>query len=291
MGDELKEIKDHIKHQLAKGYKPDEIRRALVGAGFSSQEVSEAFRPFEPKRTPLLHKLFKPKKKEKKIEAKKKPEKKAKAGKKGPLTGKRPSEEKRPLLHRIFKPVPMPEFPKKEEQQLLLPAPEEVKQPEETEAEEMPKLEPLPTYEEPEERIELSPPPASQVIHRGMRTYMIIILAVIIFTAAVLFLFSPAGCITEECFMEKANKCEPAKFKNTIKGTVVSYEANNCVLTKKILSLEPEEPQEIVDAFMGKNMTCRYQMNNFNPLYLTTITGLLNTCEGELKTAVLQYAV
>ena len=288
MGDEVSELKSHIKRQLSKGYTREDIKKALIESGFPSSEVNAAFRPFEPKKASLLHRIFKPKKAEKKPAAEKKAKqekkpalaKKEKPSKTGQLTGRKPSEEKRPLLHRIFKPVPAPKFPKKEEKPM--PEPEEQALPETEEL----------ALPEPEKRLALPPPPAPRVIeHRKMSAYLIMILAVIVFTAAVLFLFSPAGCITEECFIEKANQCEPAQFKNSIKETGVRYEANNCILTKTITSLGPEEPAEIVSAFLGKNMTCRYQMHNFNPLYLTTVTGLINTCEGELKTAILEHAV
>lgn len=124
-----------------------------------------------------------------------------------------------------------------------------------------------------------------------MSTYLVMILTVIVLTAAILFIFSSVGCMTEKCFTDAANNCEPAKYKNAIKGTTVSYTTDGCILIKKITALGPEEPTDIVTAFLGKNMTCRYQQNKFDTLYITSITGLINTCEGPLKDAIIRFAV
>jgi hypothetical protein len=270
MGDEVSELKSHIKHQLVKGYTPEDIRKALVAVGFPSAEINAAFKPFEQKKTPLLHRLFKPKK-EVKIEAVKKTKAKN-AGMKKPkqLAGKKPSEET-PSLFKIFRQTPLQEceLPVRQAPKEL-PAPEAMKG----------------------MTLALPPPPTPQITHhREMSTYLVIILTVIVLTAAILFIFSSVGCMTEKCFIDAANKCEQAKYKNTIKSTTVSYETDGCILIKKITALGPEEPTDIVNSFLGKNMTCRYQQNKFDTLYITSITGLINTCEGELKTAVLQYAV
>ena len=253
MADELKDIKEHIKRQLAKGYNPEEVRKALLNVGFPSDQVNKAFREIEPK---------------------KKAEIRAKA-RKPELTGRKPSE--RPLLHRIFKPVPTPSFPEK-------PLPEI---PAKLELKELPAPETIKGMV-----LALPPPPTPQIMHhRSMSTYLVIILTVIVLTAAILFIFSSVGCMTEKCFIDAANKCEPAKYKNTIKETTVSYTTDGCILIKKITKLGPEEPADIVTAFLGKNMTCRYQQNKFDTLYITSITGLINTCEGELKEEVLKRVV
>ena len=284
MGDEVSELKSHIKHQLAKGYTPEDIRKALAAVGFPSAEINAAFKPFEHKKTPLLHRLFKPKKAEKKPAAEKKAKqekkpaaaKKEKPAKTEAFIGRKPSEE-RPLLHRIFKPVPTPSFPEK-------PLPEI---PAKLELKELPAPETIKGMV-----LALPPPPTPQIMHhRSMSTYLVIILTVIVLTAAILFIFSSVGCMTEKCFIDAANKCEPAKYKNTIKETTVSYTTDGCILIKKITKLGPEEPADIVTAFLGKNMTCRYQQNKFDTLYITSITGFINTCEGELKEEVLKRVV
>ncbi|MEM4263768.1 MAG: hypothetical protein QW666_02640 [Candidatus Woesearchaeota archaeon] len=240
MGDELKE---HIKRQLSKGYKPEEIKKALIHVGFSSSEVREAFREFEPKKMPILHRLFKPKKEERKP----KPEKKA-------------AIEKKPAT--LFEPEKPPELPAKPEPKEL-PAPEV---------------------------LALPPPPSYITYHRKMGVIIISILCIILIAAMLLFFVTPI-CLTESCFINAANECGHAKYKNNIKGTEVRFETEGCVLTKTIISLGPEEPEEIKKVFQGKSMTCRYQQNNFDPLYITSLTGLINTCEGELKEEIMKRVV
>lgn len=249
MADELKDLKEHIKKQLAKGYNQEDVRKALLNVGFPYDQVNSAFREIEPKK-------------------KAKPGKPAKAEK---LTGRKPSEKKL-SLYRIFKTTPdilekpLPGITERKE----LPAPEAMKG----------------------MVMELPPPPTPQITHhRSMSTYLAVILTVIVLTAAILFIFSSVGCMTEKCFTDAANNCEHAKYKNTIQGTTVSYETDGCILIKKITSLGPEEPTEIVSSFLGKSMTCRYQQNKFDALYITSITGLINTCEGELKEAILKRVV
>lgn len=275
MGEEINELRSHIKKQLSKGYRPDDIKKALRNVGFSSSSVNEAFAPYEPKRVPLMHRIFKPKKKEekqkiteKKPAAAKKSLEKKHAMQKQAKARAPAAEEKKPNLFTIFRKEPgLTEMPVREERPAL-PSPEP-------------------------EHILLPPPPEHRFAashHKRLIIFLIVLFGIILATAAILFLIAPI-CMTEKCFINAANECSHATFRNTIKGTGVHYEVQDCLLVKTVTALGPEEPQEIVDAFLGQSMTCRYQMKNFNPLYLSTITGLINTCDGPLKDAILRYIV
>lgn len=103
--------------------------------------------------------------------------------------------------------------------------------------------------------------------------------------------FFPTACATENCFVRHANNCGKVSYSNIVSGTTMLYEANNCVLKKTVTAMAPEEPQAMIDAFLGKNMLCKYKQGDFSPLYVNTLTGLLTTCEGDLKTAIQQHVV
>jgi len=139
---------------------------------------------------------------------------------------------------------------------------------------------------------EIKPKPIKIREEKPRRLWIFGFLAVLLIVVVVFGLayVAPTKCTTEDCFTSKANKCLAATFKNQIEGTTVYYETNNCVLTKTIQALDPNEPQEIVDAFLGKSMTCKFNKNDFSPLFLNSITGYLEACEGPLKDKILEIA-
>ena len=91
----------------------------------------------------------------------------------------------------------------------------------------------------------------------------------------------------EQCFVDKANLCETAKYENEIAGAKIRYEINNCVLDKTVLKLSGNEPSEIRDLFKGKSMSCGYARGNFDINYLSEISANLDDCNGDLKSAIL----
>ncbi len=91
----------------------------------------------------------------------------------------------------------------------------------------------------------------------------------------------------EQCFVNKANLCENAVYKNEIAGAKLKYETNNCVLDKTVLKLANNEPNELRALFKGKSMSCGYARANFDINYLSEISANLDDCDGELKSAIL----
>jgi len=122
-------------------------------------------------------------------------------------------------------------------------------------------------------------------------TTAVIALILFFLIAGVIIWAFPASCATENCFIKHANKCEAATYSNIIEGTTFLYETNNCILKKTAVSLSPEEPIETKKDFEGKSMYCAYKENDFSPLHVNTITGMLDSCEGELKRAIQKYVV
>lgn len=115
-----------------------------------------------------------------------------------------------------------------------------------------------------------------------------IVVGVVLLLALVVFSFYPWPCRSAECFVEMANNCRPASYKMNIgglegEGVRVYFKTRNCVLTKRVIGMATTEPDFIKEAFLGKEMQCPYDEGGFNPLHLTTLSALINECEGELR--------
>ncbi|PIN69806.1 hypothetical protein COV93_03960 [Candidatus Woesearchaeota archaeon CG11_big_fil_rev_8_21_14_0_20_43_8] len=102
----------------------------------------------------------------------------------------------------------------------------------------------------------------------------------------------------QNCFVEYANKCKPAKFSNQAEGTIFKYATDvqyavteDCTLKKGIDKLDLTEPPEIKALFEGKSMTCSYTKGNFDTQWLTTITKGLDDCDGPLKVAIYEMII
>ncbi len=90
-----------------------------------------------------------------------------------------------------------------------------------------------------------------------------------------------------DCFIEKADNCKPAVVRGTIgDGTIVKYSTKNCILTKEIESFSETEPQQVIDFFKNKKLTCKYEKQNFNGAQLFGLSIGIEDCEGELKDAI-----
>lgn len=116
-----------------------------------------------------------------------------------------------------------------------------------------------------------------------------IILIIAAFLSVAVLSFLPMKCNFDECFIEQANKCKAATYTKSIEGTTFRLETKDCLLTKTIVNMGLDEPEEIKEEFLGKSMVCSYVEGDFSPLYLTTISGMINNCEGELRDALLLY--
>ncbi|MBW3013323.1 hypothetical protein KY340_03895 [Candidatus Woesearchaeota archaeon] len=119
---------------------------------------------------------------------------------------------------------------------------------------------------------------------------LIIILACVAVVIILLMLlsFGTKNCGSNEaCMIEKANACEPARFKNMVDTTELSYLiGDDCSITKQITRLGEKEPKEVKDLFLGLSMKCTYNRGAFSRTYLTDISGNLETCEGPLAAVI-----
>jgi len=118
-----------------------------------------------------------------------------------------------------------------------------------------------------------------------------IVLAIIAVLSASILSFFPMKCVSDECFIEQANKCNAATYTKNIEGTTFRLETKDCLLTKTIIDMRIDEPEEVKKNFLGKGMTCTYVEGDFSQLYLTTISGMIGSCEGELKRKISMFIV
>lgn len=122
---------------------------------------------------------------------------------------------------------------------------------------------------------------------------LIIVLAVVL--AVLLFIYiypeekSMKLCSTEECFIRAANACAPARFRNTVGTTEISYKVGKgCVITKTVTGLGEQEPEQVKELFMGVSMRCNYTRGQFDRAYIADINGNLERCSGPMVNIIMQ---
>ncbi len=98
-------------------------------------------------------------------------------------------------------------------------------------------------------------------------------------------------CGDIDCFIAKANQCEPAVYEETTDmGKIMYYtetdDAGNCVLRKVITELSKNEDPIIKKVLEDKGMECTYTKGNFNNQWMTSMVKGLEDCQGELKDAL-----
>jgi len=309
----VKKLKEHIKKELKKKYTPKEIETSLLRAGFDKASVRQAFTELKIKQPSFMEGLFasKPSKKKKtvkekketKVEKPKKPAKKIGTFWKVPNSQNKSSAKKDSFFSNLFKHEAKKPVPKKPVKVFPPKKPKvEAKKP--TKKKESffsklfkPKKKQVPTKVILPKKVVVRKPKIPPIpIKKNKRkrilafSFGIVLIILIVCIIAVLF-FSPTGCATEECFLDLANKCKAATYTNIIDGTTIQYRVNNCVLKKTVLDVSADEMPEIIKAFKDKSMTCLYAKDDFSPVHIYTLSGMLNTCEGELKTAILPYTL
>jgi hypothetical protein len=98
---------------------------------------------------------------------------------------------------------------------------------------------------------------------------------------------TPTDCGSDaQCFVQLANNCAPAKMTARISTVSMMLSTKGCTLTKQVESLASEEPEPIRQFLVGKAMQCAFVQGGFDRDYVTTITGNLGTCSGDLRNAI-----
>ncbi len=97
----------------------------------------------------------------------------------------------------------------------------------------------------------------------------------------------PTDCGSDaQCFTQLANNCAPATMTTQISTVSLALSTKGCTLTKRVESLASEEPEPIRQYLVGKAMSCAFVQGGFDQEYVTTITGNLGTCTGDLRNAI-----
>lgn len=275
--DSVDELKKYIKSSRKKGYSVEIIEESLEDAGFDSSNISKAFEELKIKRPGIFSRTIfrssKPEiKKSEKIEPPKKPRTK-------------PGKPKKSFLQKIFRPAePKKRIPEKIELPKK-PKPEPVKPKKSFFKHLFKQKKAAPAKKE--------KPPVTRPKRKPLRMIHITVFSVLILLVlaiAITLIASPATCATKECFLEKANACEKATYKNAIAGARINYESRtDCTIVKTLVKVADTEPAEIKEKFQGKSMICAYYKNDFSPMHIETVSGLVVNCEGPLKQAIIQY--
>ena len=99
-------------------------------------------------------------------------------------------------------------------------------------------------------------------------------------------------CSDINCFIAKANQCEPVVYEETTDMGSIRYfsvkkeDTDNCILVKEIEELSKNEDPLIKKLLEEKEMECTYTKGNFNSRWMTSMTAGLEDCQGELKDAI-----
>ncbi len=134
-------------------------------------------------------------------------------------------------------------------------------------------------------------------VHHMLKGLPLVVASVLVIAVVLggVILFALTGqkeCDTQACFLQYANDCKPASYIVNEEGTVYEYNLDNeCTFTKTITLVSNNEPQEIINLFEGKSLTCEYIKGNFEQRWVTTLLGSLNRCTGELKEALYELTI
>lgn len=95
-------------------------------------------------------------------------------------------------------------------------------------------------------------------------------------------------CSDKTCFITAANDCGSLEI--TMQEDIGTFRyssspsfSQNCTFTKTLVSLNSSESQAMKNMLEGKNMTCRYTKGKFDQRLVTTLTGGMEYCRGDLK--------
>ncbi|MFA6534233.1 MAG: hypothetical protein WCT37_03610 [Patescibacteria group bacterium] len=100
------------------------------------------------------------------------------------------------------------------------------------------------------------------------------------------FRLNAQKCDDTICFVAIANNCGAAVWQAQDKyGWTWSYYSSGCQLEKKLLSL-PNESKQMKAALEDKSLTCSYTKGTFNQVWLNSVMGDLEACQGDLKDTI-----
>jgi len=121
------------------------------------------------------------------------------------------------------------------------------------------------------------------------------ILIVIVFLA---FFFGivKKTCTDEECFSDALKKCGMARYLklqnyNYYRYTIEGTRGDECLINVELVKMALGSPQDKIDLFEGKGMTCRVPKKELSLMQSSKIEGMLKYCSGPLKEAMYQLII
>ena len=119
------------------------------------------------------------------------------------------------------------------------------------------------------------------------RKFKIMIPVLIILVAIFIYFYvnyeTVTICDSEECFISAANDCENATLAELDGAALLSFASQDCVLTKTLLAMDPNEPESIRNLLEGKSLACEYAPGKFDEGWVKSLYSGLDSCSGELK--------
>jgi hypothetical protein len=132
---------------------------------------------------------------------------------------------------------------------------------------------------------------------KGGKKNIIIMLIVIVFFLFLFYLNFERNCGgSESCFNQAATVCKPARVQVEKEGNIFLYRVlgfkdGRCELNIKILKMSPDTSTDINSAFLGKDMTCRFELGQLKQEDATEIKDILSYCTGPLKEAMYEVMI
>ena len=288
----VKKLKEHIKKELKKKYTPKDIETSLLRAGFDKTSVRQAFIELKIKPPSFIDRFFTSKPRVKIPEVKQPVKSK-------PVVKVEPAKTKESFFSNLFKQEAKKPLPTKPVKVFPPKRPKVVPRKPIKKKESFfsklfkPKKKPIPTKIILPTKVVVRKPKIKKPIKLSFFAKLVTtLLLIIIIMAVIILLFSPASCATKGCFLEKANACKRATYQNTIAGAQINYESKtDCTIVKTLVKVADTEPKEIKEKFEGKSMICAYYENDFSPMHIETLSGLIVDCEGPLKQELIKYVI
>ena len=110
---------------------------------------------------------------------------------------------------------------------------------------------------------------------------------IVFFLGGAFYLLSVQSCTTKECFISHAQSCVKQDLTLDESYAVVRYSTSaDCVFTKTIVGMKPDEPSVMQRLLLNKTMTCAYARDDFNPEWVESLINGIDDCQGGLKDSV-----
>jgi len=103
-------------------------------------------------------------------------------------------------------------------------------------------------------------------------------------------------CKDDRCFNDALKRCRMANYLklqnyNYYRYSIEGGEGEYCKLNIKLVKMAAGTPQDKIDLFEGKSMTCKIPRSELSKVQSDKIEGVLKYCTGPLKEAMYQLII